>query len=156
MPFSAIRIWRFASATALCACRYCSSRMSARWLFAAIWDSRRCAWAVFDARSFWGVAPAGAAIVVALRARPSESNRDRWRARTSLPPRWGPTLRRDMGVDARQSPAQSGTSGTFAQVTAPGRVRMGRNQLAMGHPGVGLGSPGPDTIGDVHFSWRAI
>src|SRR6267154_1156702 len=130
--------------------------MSARWLFAAIWDSRCRAWAVLEARSFWGVAPTGWAIVVALRARPSESNRPRWRARTSLPPRWGRTLRRDMGADARQSPAQSGPSGTFAQVTAPGSLRIGPDQLAIGQPGVGLGSPGPDTIGDVHFSWRAI
>src|SRR5207247_8344403 len=120
------------------------------------WDSRCRAWAVLEARSFWGVAPTGWAIVVALRARPRESNMARWRARTSLPPRWGRTLRRDMGVDARQSPAQSGTSGTFAQVTVPGSVRIAPDQLAIGHPRTSLGSPGADTIVDVHFSWRAI
>src|SRR5438552_6234685 len=130
--------------------------MSARWLFAAICDSSCRAWAVFEDRSFWGVAPTGTAIVVAPSARPRARLRATCRARTIPAPRWEPMLPRDMGVDARQSLAPTGTSATFAQVTAPDSGANRADQLAIGQPGVGLGSPRPDTIGDVQFSWRAI
>src|SRR5262245_14965940 len=61
-----------------------------------------------------------------------------------------------MGHDARQSSAPIVTSATFVLVRGLERGDVGATQLAIGQPGVGTGSPFPDTTGDVQCEWRAI